>query len=88
MKITALLLLLPCTLLAQDAFEQPPTLSAAAILKPEFASGPGFTVRDAVPTYGGRNTYTIDSDFGAFEADGNVMLTRRLREIAAIAKLR
>jgi hypothetical protein len=87
MKITALLLLLPFTLLAQDTFEQPPTLSAGAILKPEFTSGPGFTVRDPVPTYGGRNGYMIDSDFGAFEADGNVMLVRRVREVAAIAKL-
>jgi hypothetical protein len=88
MKTTALLLLLPFALLAQDGFEQPPTLSAAAILKPEFAGGTGFTLRDPVPTYGGRNGYMIDSDSGVFEADGNVMLMRRVREIAAIAKLR
>lgn len=87
MKTTALLLALPFTLLAQDGFEQPPTLSAAAILKPEFAAGAGFTVRDPVPTYGGRNGYMIDSDFGVFEADGNAMLVRRVREVAAIAKL-
>ena len=88
MKTTALLLLLPFALLAQDSFEQPPILSAAAILKPEIAAGQGFTVRDTVPTYAGRNAYTIDSDAGVFEADGNVMLMRRVREIAAIAKLR
>jgi hypothetical protein len=82
LKLTATLLL-PLTLLAQD-FEEPPVLSAAAILKPEFTAG----VRDAVPTYGGRNGYLIDSDFGTFEADGNAMLMRRVREIAAIAKLR
>ena len=52
MKTTALLFLLPFTLAAQDAFEQPPTFSAAAILKPEYAAGAGFTVRDVVPTYG------------------------------------
>ena len=84
MKTTALLFLLPFTLLAQDAFEEPPVLSAAAILKPEFAAG----VRDTVPTYGGRNGYMIDSDAGTFEADGNALLVRRVREIAAIAKLR
>jgi hypothetical protein len=83
MKTIALLLLLPITLLAQD-FEEAPVLSAAAILKPEFAAG----VRDPVPTYGGRNGYMIDSDTGALEADGNAMLVRRVREIAAIAKLR
>ncbi len=32
MKTNALLFLLPFTLAAQDAFEQPPTFSAAAIL--------------------------------------------------------
>jgi hypothetical protein len=83
MRITSLLLLLPLSLLAQD-FEESPVLSAAAILKPEFAAG----VRDEVPTYRGRNGYLIDSAAGTFEADGNLMLVRRIREIAAIARLR
>lgn len=86
-KTLTLLLLLPLTLLAQD-FEQPPTLDAATILKPAFATGAGFAVRAAVSTYGGRNDYIIDSDYGLFEADGNAMLTRRVQEIAAIAKLK
>ena len=92
MKTTTLLLILPLTLVlrvhcaAQDAFEQPPTLSAAAILQPAYVSGPGFTVRDSVPTYAGRNGYIIDSDAGIFEADGNVMLVQREREIAAIGR--
>ncbi|HET6408079.1 MAG TPA: hypothetical protein VFG14_09375, partial [Chthoniobacteraceae bacterium] len=86
MKNTAyfLLLLLPSTLLAQDGYEEAPVLSAATILKPEFAIG----VRDPVPTYGGRNGYMIDTEFGAIEADGNTMLVQRIREIAAIARLR
>lgn len=83
MKTAALLLLFSVTLFAQE-FEEPPVLSAAAILKPEFAVG----VRDLVPTYRGRNGYLIDSEFGIFEADGNAMLVRRVREIAAIARLR
>ena len=41
-----------------------------------------------MPTYGGRNGYMIDSAAGVFEAEGNVMLMPRLREIAAVAKLR
>jgi len=84
MKTTALLLLFPFTLFAQGGFEDAPVLSAATILQPEYATG----VRDAVPTYAGRNAYIIDSDAGTFEADGNTMLVRRRREIAAIAKLR
>lgn len=39
-----------------------------------------------MPTCAGRNAWTIDSDFGVFEADGNTMMI--VREIAAIAKLR
>ena len=68
-------------------FEAPPTLSAAAILKAEFYQGPNFQVRDPVPTYAGANSFTIDSDFGVFTADGNAMLMRRVAEIQGIAAL-
>src|SRR2546430_7856006 len=33
------------------------------------------------------NQFTIDSDFGVFEADGNEMLLQRLKEIDAIGRL-
>lgn len=94
MKKNLFVLLLPFALLgpcarAQEAgFEEPPVLSAAAILRPEICSGLGFTVRDEVPTYAGRNGYQIISQYGSFEAEGNTMLQRRVREIAAIARLR
>jgi len=83
MKTAVLLVLMPLTVLAQE-FEEPPVLSAGAILRPEFAVG----VRNPVPTYGGRNGYMIDSEYGIFEADGNAMLVRRMRELAAITRLR
>src|SRR5262245_49220490 len=87
------LFLIPFTVLAQfqpppAGFEDPPTLNATEILLPEYAAGPAFRVRPPVPTYGGRNGYMIDSDYGIFEADGNAMLVRRIREINAIARLR
>ena len=63
-------------------YEPMPTLKASVILQ-----GPNFTVRDLVPTYSGSNRYTIDSDYGVFEADGNQMLMRRVAEINGIAKL-
>jgi len=69
------------------AYEQLPTLSADAILQAQYLRGPNFTVRNSVTTYSGSNHYTIDSDFGVFEADGNAMLMRRVAEINAIAKL-
>jgi len=72
---------------AEAVFEELPELKASEILKPEFFQGPHFAVRDPVPTSAGVNQFTIDSDFGVFEADGNEMLLQRLKEIDAIARL-
>src|SRR6516225_3394567 len=72
---------------AEAVFEDLPELKASEILKPEFLQGPHYVVRDPVPTGAGMNQFTIDSDFGVFEADGNEMLLQRLKEIDAIARL-
>ena len=72
---------------AEAVFEELPELKASEILKPELLKGPHFVVRDPVPTGSGINQFTIDSDFGVFEADGNEMLLQRLKEIDAIARL-
>ncbi len=77
----------PAATAAPVAYEPLPTLKASVILQPQYFQGPNFTVRDPVPTYSGSNRYTIDSDYGVFEADGNQMLMRRVAEINAIAKL-
>ena len=73
---------------AEVAFEELPELKASEILKPELLKGPHHVVREPVPTASGMNQFTIDSDFGVFEADGNEMLLQRLKEIEAIARLR
>src|SRR6266516_4520342 len=73
---------------AEAAFEELPELKASEILKPELVKGPHYVIRDPVPTASGMNQFTIDSDFGVFEADGNEMLLQRLKEIDAIARLR
>jgi hypothetical protein len=73
---------------AEVAFEELPELKASDILKPELLKGPHYVIRDPVPTASGMNQFTIDSDFGVFEADGNEMLLQRLKEIDAIARLR
>jgi len=61
---------------AEAAFEELPELKASEILKPELVQGPHYLVRDPVPTASGMNQFTIDSDFGVFEADGNEMLVQ------------
>jgi hypothetical protein len=73
---------------AEAAFEELPVLNASDILRPEFLAGPHHKVREPVPTYFGANQFTIDSDFGVFEANGNEMLVRRMSEINAIAQLK
>jgi len=73
---------------AEAVFEELPELKASEILKPELLKGEHYVVRDPVPTSSGMNQFTIDSDFGVFEADGNQMLLQRLKEIDAIARLR
>jgi len=73
---------------AEAAFEELPVLNASDILRREVLTGTHHKVREEVPTYSGANQFTIDSDFGVFEADGNEMLVRRINEINAIARLK
>lgn len=69
-------------------YEELPELKASEILRPEILSGPHHKVQEPVPTFSGSNHFSIDSDFGVFEAEGNEMLLRRINEINAIAELR
>src|SRR5216117_294184 len=73
---------------AEAAFEELPVLNASEILRPEILAGPHHKLREPVPTYFGANQFTIDSDFGVFEANGNEMLVTRINEINAIARLK
>lgn len=72
----------------EGPFEELPELKASEILKPEFLNGPHHTVRDSVPTSSGVNQFVIDSDFGLFDAAGNEMLVRRVKEVYAIQQLK
>ena len=71
-----------------NAYEELPELKASEILRDDILTGPYHHVREEVPTYSGANRFTIDSQFGVFEADGNEMLLRRINEINGIAKLK
>ena len=78
----------PQTAEVSNSYEELPELQASNILRPEILTGPHHKVRDPVPTYSGTNHFTIDSEFGVFEADGNEMLVRRINEINSIAQLK
>ncbi len=69
-------------------YEALPELKASEILRADVLKGPHHQVREEVTTSAGANHFTIDSDFGVFEADGNQMLVTRIGEIDAIARLK
>lgn len=73
---------------AQEAdFETASDLNAADILPGEILQGEHHTVDSRVRNDGYLNYYTIQSDFGEFEAVGNPMLQTRIGEINALAQL-
>jgi hypothetical protein len=73
---------------ASSNFEELPELRASEILQPEILKGPRHAVRESVPTFSGMNQFVIDSDYGVFDAEGNEMLLRRIKEVYAIDQLK
>ena len=71
----------------ETAYEEPPTLSAAALAPDHLLSGPHHRVDDAVPTDGFLAHYAIESAAGALSAVGPGRLEARIREIEATAVL-
>ena len=85
--ILVLSLVLPAAAAAQS-FESYGVRSAREILPPALQRGKHFKVRDDVISYDYLHHYTVDSDFGVFEATGDGALRKLAGEIAAIAVLR
>jgi hypothetical protein len=69
-------------------FESPPALRASRLLAPQLLSGPHHRVAEQVRTDGFLHLYTISSDFGEFQGEGDDLLQVRVREIEALAALR
>lgn len=69
-------------------YEQPPLQRAADVVPPELLQGPHHRVVEPVRTDGFLRSYSIESDFGSFEAVGDAMLRTRVAEIQALAELR
>lgn len=68
-------------------YEAPPTQRASELFPPEVVSGPHHQVRDEVATDGFFRIYAVDSDFGLFEAAGDIELRQRVQEIRALSVL-
>jgi hypothetical protein len=68
-------------------YEPPPTLRASDLFPPEVVASRHHEVREEVATDGFFRVYVIDSDFGRFEAAGDVELRQRVQEIRALVAL-
>ncbi len=83
--IFLLLFVLPA--FAQD-FEDPVTQKANDLLPAAMLEGDNYKIAIPVSSDGYTYSFTIESDFGPFEAKGKTQLAIRLQEIAAIAELK
>src|SRR5262245_30933316 len=83
----ALVALAPAAARAQSAFEAAPVLKASELAPASLLKGPRFAVGDQVPVQGLLGRFTIQSDFGKFEAPGLEMLRIRTAEVGALATL-
>jgi len=83
---TALTLALAVAGRAAD-YETPSDRSAKDIVPAEMLKGPHYKVRDVVPTDGYTDRWTVDSNFGIFDVEGDGALRKLIHEIGAIAEL-
>ena len=66
-------------------YEAAPTLRASDLFAPEIIASRDHRVHEEVATDGFLRIYRIDSDFGRFEAAGDIELLQRVQEIRALA---
>ena len=88
-SLLALCLLFGYPQFARSAeYEQPCEFSAETILKPEQLRGPYHTVDDRVQYDGLFYRYTVNSPYGAFQANSTVALNILIHELGAIAVMK
>ena len=72
---------------ADEGYETPSKLKASDVLPAEMQRGDHFHVMPGVENDGYMNHYTVASDYGEFEAYGDLSLMRLIRQIHALAQL-
>jgi len=90
MKTTTLaLVLLLCAAVAVAAdYEVPQDRQAKEILASTILKGPNYRIADLVVLDGYSQRWTVTSDYGAFDVEGNAALRKLLNEIRAIGELK
>jgi len=72
---------------AASGYETEPVLNAKDLAAADLLKGPHFTVNPKVPVKGFMERFTIQSQYGTFLASGQRMLSIRVNEVEALAKL-
>lgn len=72
---------------AEQSYETPPMLEASEVLPEQMQAGDHYKVKPQVQNDGYMNHYVIDSDFGQFQAYGDLALARLIHEIHAMTQL-
>lgn len=81
----ALSVALPCSVNADDSFEEPPIqLNAALIVPDQLMVGEGYKIDPLVSNDGFSNTYTLVTDWGQAPAISDYRLRVRIQEIQAL----
>jgi hypothetical protein len=77
----------PCIAQNREGYEAPPVFRATELMPKGLLRGPYHVVQDRVVNDGYMNHYTLQSDFGVFQADSNAELRIRVQEIYAIVAM-
>lgn len=72
---------------AESGYEVPPVLRASDLAPEDLLQGPQYRVANEVPTDGLLTRFSIQSDFGPFDATGPGMLRVRVGEVRGLAEL-
>lgn len=85
--VLTLMALLSARSPAAEEYERPPTLHASEVLADNVAVGDHYKVEDRVTSDGYLYSFVIESDYGRFDALGELTLNIRIEEIGALVQL-
>ncbi len=72
---------------SQEVWDNTDLAPVYRVLPPEFINGPYWVVDEGVGYYDFLNLFVVESKWGTFEVEGNLLLRTRLRELMAIGEL-
>ncbi|MFT6436977.1 MAG: hypothetical protein ACJAVI_005051 [Candidatus Azotimanducaceae bacterium] len=87
MKILALVVVFTCSSVFGAGFESTAGIDADDVIPTSLLLGPNHKVSDSILNNGMQNTYTVESQYGDFEAQGSIGLRIRIRQVDALTYL-